>query len=56
MSSYKVPEDRIFNRVNLDIFVVLREKTLTISDSIETVETEIARVVSLSATEITEIS
>ena len=41
------------------VVVVLREITLTISDSIETglqVETEIERVVSLSTTEITEIT
>ena len=48
------PEDRICNRIS----VVLRETTLTISDSIETgspVETEIVRVISLRTTEITEI-
>ena len=53
------PEDRIFNRAISDISVVLRETTLTISYSIETgsqVETEKVRVVSLSSTEITEIT
>ena len=52
-------EDRIFNRVISDISVVLRETTLTFSDSIEAglpVEYEIARVVSLSSTEITDIT
>ena len=56
---YHDPEDRIFNRVISDISVVLRETTLILPDSIETgslVETEIVRVVSLSKTEITEIS
>ena len=46
-----------FNRVISDISVVLREITVTISDSIETVspvESEIVRVFSLSTTEITE--
>ena len=33
---YLDPKDRIFNRVISDISVVLRETTLTISDSIET--------------------
>ena len=33
---YSDPEDRNFNRVISDISVVLRETTLTISDSIET--------------------
>ena len=50
------PEDRTFNHVISDISIVLREATLTISDSIETVsavESEIMRVVSLSTTEIT---
>ena len=58
---FKVPTLKIglFNRVILDISVVLRETTLISSDSIETgspVETEIVRVVSLSKTEITEIT
>ena len=51
------PEDRIFNRVIPDISVVLRETTLTISDSIETsspIESEIVRVFTLSTTEITD--
>ena len=53
---YSDPEDRIFNRVISDISVVLREITLTISDSIETrssIESEIVRVVSLRTTGIT---
>ena len=53
---YPDPEDRTFNRVISDIYVVPRETTLTITDSIEigsTVETEIVRVVSLNTTEIT---
>ena len=58
--SHPDPEDRIFNRVISDISVVLRETTLTISDSIEAgsaVESEIVCVVvSLSKTEITEIT
>ena len=59
--AFKVPTLKIgiFNRINSDIFVELRETTLTISDSIEAgspVETEIVRVVSLSTTEITEIT
>ena len=59
MSFLRYPnrEDRIFNRVISDISVVLRETTLTISDSIQTgspVEKEIVRVVSLTTTEITE--
>ena len=52
-------EYRIFYRVISDIFVVLRETTLTISDSIETgspVETEMVRVVFRSTKEITEIT
>ena len=52
-------KDRISNRVISDASVVLRETTLTFSDSIETglpVKTEIVRVVSLSTTEITEIT
>ena len=49
---YPDPEDRIFNHVISDISVVLRETTLTISDSIES---EIVRAVFLSTTEITEI-
>ena len=55
---YAGPEHRIFNRVISDISVVLR-KLLTISDSIETgspVKTEIAKVISLSTTELTEIT
>ena len=35
-SRYLDPEDRMFNSDILDIFVVLRDTTLTISDSIET--------------------
>ena len=61
------PEDRFFfffffqslNRVISDMSVVLRESTLTISDSIETVspvEPGIVRVVSVSTTEITQIT
>ena len=53
------PEDRIFNRAISDISVVLRESTLAISDSIETCspfESEIVSVVTLSTTEITEIT
>ena len=49
------PEDWIFNHVILDIYVVLRETTLTISDSNEIgspVESEIMRVVFLCSTEI----
>ena len=56
---YSDREDRIFNRVISDISVVLRETTLTISDFMVTdspVESEIVRVVSLSTTEITEIT
>ena len=56
---YPNPEDRILNRVISDIFVVLRKTIHTFSDSIETgspVESEIVRVVSLSPTEITEIT
>ena len=52
------PEDRIFNFAISDISVVLRETTLTISDSIVTVssvESEIVRMVYLSITKITEI-
>ena len=52
-------EDRMLNSIISDISIVQRETTLTISDSIETgsnVETEIVRVVSLSTTEITEIT
>ena len=50
-------DDRIFDRVISDISVVLRETSLTISNSNESVspvEFEIVRVVSLSTTEITE--
>ena len=49
----------IFKHVISDISVVLRETTTTTSDSFETgtpVETEIVKVVSLSTTEITEIT
>ena len=56
---YPDHEDRIFNRVISHISVVLRETTLTISGSIDTgsaVESEIVRVVFLSATEISEIT
>ena len=58
---YSDPKDRIFNRFNrviLNISVVLGETTLTISDSIETgspVESEIVKTVSLRTTEITEV-
>ena len=48
---YPDPEDGIFNRVIFDISIVLRETTLTVSDSIETV-----KLVSLSTTEITQIT
>ena len=59
--TYPDPQDRIFNRVISDISVMLRETTLTFSDSIGTVssspvETGIVRVVSHSTTEITEIT
>ena len=56
---YRYPEDRIFNRVISDIPIALGETTLTILDSIETsspVKREIVRVVSLSITEITELT
>ena len=56
---YPDPEDRIFNRVISDISVVKREITLTISDTIEIVspgESEMGTVVSLSTTEISEIT
>ena len=59
LSRYLDFEDRIFNRVISDISVVLKKTTVTISDSIETgasVDSEIVRVVSLSTTEITEIT
>ena len=55
---YPYTEDRIFDRVISDICVILREATITISDSTETesqVETDKVRVVSLTKTEITEI-
>ena len=54
-----IPEDRIFNRVISNISVVLRETTLTITDSIGTgspVESEIVRVVFPSTTEMAEIT
>ena len=54
---YPDPGYRIFNRVISDIPVVLRETTLTISDSFEAgspIETEIVRVVSLCTSEITQ--
>ena len=57
--TYLYPEDRIFNRVIWDISVVVRETTLTISDSTETVspvKSQIVRVASLDTTEITEIT
>ena len=47
---YSFPEDRIFNPVTSDISVVLRDTTLTISNSIQTnlpVEYEIVRVIPL---------
>ena len=53
------PEDRIFNRVISDTSVVIRGATLSTSDFIEkgsAAETEIVRVVSLSKTEITDIT
>ena len=56
---YLNPEDQLFNCVISDISVVLRETTLTISYSIDKgsiVETEIARVVCLGTTKITEIT
>ena len=56
---YHYPEDPIFNCVISDISVVLRETTLTISDSNETgspVKTQIVRVVSLSITERTKMT
>ena len=56
---YSNPEKRSFNRVISDNSVVLRETTLTISDSVEAsspVESEIVRVGSLGTTEITEIT
>ena len=56
---YLDPEDRIFNYVISDIPVVLRETTLTISDSFDTgspVKFEIVRVVYLSVTKISEIT
>ena len=55
---YSDPVHRISNRVISDISVVLRETTLTISDSIETdlpQDSEMMRVVSLSITERIEI-
>ena len=55
---YQNPEDRIFNCIILDISVVPRDTTPTISDSTETglpVKSEIVRVVSLIKMEITEI-
>ena len=57
--TYPEPEDRIFNRLISGNSVLLGETALTISHSIETdspVETEIVRVVSLSTTEIPEIT
>ena len=56
---YSDPEDRMFDRIIYDVSIVLRETTLTISDSIVTgtpVESEIERVVSLSTTKISEIT
>ena len=53
------PSDRILYSTISDISVVVRETTFTISDSIEIaspVEYEIARVISLCTTEITEIT
>ena len=53
------PENRMFNCVITEIYVVRRETTRTISDSTETcspVESEIVRVVSLSATEVNEMT
>ena len=52
-------EDRRFYRVISEIYVVLREATLTTPDSIQTGspgETEIVRVVSFIISEITEIT
>ena len=61
MLKHPYPEDRIFDHVISDISVLLRETTLSlsISDSLGTVsqvESEKVRVVSLSTTEITEIT
>ena len=53
------PEDRIFNRVISDIYVIPTETNLSISDSIETgssVESVIVRVASLGTMEISEIT
>ena len=54
---YSNSDDRIFNAVILDISVLLRKTTLTISVIIETgspFQSEIVRVASLSTTEIIE--
>ena len=56
---YSDPENQIFNRVISAISVVVKDTTLTISDSSETglpVESKILRVVSLITREITEIT
>ena len=56
---YWNPAGRVFNRNFSDISVVLRETTLTISDSIETgspVEPKMVRIVSIGTMEITEIT
>ena len=56
---YPDPDDIIFNRVISDISVVVRENTITISDSIEIGspgESEMVRMLSRSTTEITEIT
>ena len=58
-SRYSDLEYRVLNRVISDISVVLGETNLTFSDSIATgspVESEIVRVISLSTTEMTEIT
>ena len=57
--SYSDSEDQISDCFILDFSVVLREATLTISDSTETgltVESEIEHLVSVCTTEITEIT
>ena len=57
ISRSQEPKDRIFIRVISDISVVLRETTLTIPDSIETVSSvEYEIVGSLCTTELIEIT
>ena len=56
---YPDPAERFFNRVISYMNLVLRETSLTISDSIETgspLESEIVRMVSPSSTEISDIT